>query len=522
MIAETIRGTFAALTIDPIHPRDPALIKMFGLGRGTAAGVAVDEEKAVGYPPFWRGVNIICNGVAKPGVAVYRRLSNDEREKDRRHPAHPLLTRKPNRYLQSGEFRRLLQFWALTWGNGCAWIRRNNAGQPIDIWPLLPDRTTAHVVDDQNQEVQDSYGDGSRLVYVSRVAGKPVTFPAEDVIHIHGLGFDGYSGYPVVELMKESLGLGIAAQEYGSRFFGNGATASGIVMAPPGMKPEQMGEYSRAIKEGSEGLGKAHKLLVLGNGTEFKQLTIPPEHAQFLQTREFQTRDVANIIGVQSHKLGDPTRTSYNSLEQSNQEHLDDDLDPWLQTWEDECGDKLLAESEKESDSHYVEFNRSSLIRMDAAAKAASYSSGRQWSYLSANDIRKMENMPPIEGGDVYLAPANMVPTTMLGTMTAPPITDDPPEPSDTEAALIAHEIGRLRRQVAKAASVAAGKGPKEYGAFLERIAGWAEQPECIADRLQAVADDLSATFGAFAEPPYTSANFADAVTKESERLLAE
>ncbi len=522
MIAELLRGVFSATTFDPIHARDPALVKMFGLGRGTHSGVQVDEQKALGYPPFWRGVNLICNGVSKPKLYVYERVGDDDRTKAKMHAAYPILARKANKRMTAVTFRRLLQLWALTWGNGCAWIRRNNAGEPLDLWPLLPDRTTAHAVGPDGQPVVGSSDEDTRVVYVTTIGGEKFTAQAEDVLHIKGLSYNGYVGVPVVEIMRESLGLGMAAEEYGARFFGGGANSSGVLMAPPGMKPEQMDEYRRAVQEGVQGLGKSHKIMVLGNGADYKQLSIPPEHAQFLQTREFQTKDVANILGVQSHKLGDSTRTSYASLEQSNQEHLDDDLDPWFVNWEAECSDKLLTEEQKETETHYVEFNRSSLIRLDATAKASSYAAGRQWGYFCANDIRRMENLPPIEGGDVYLSPANMLPSDSLGMMTAPPVTEEPPAQQNNALAdeLIGHEIGRLERQVGKAAIASAKKGPREYAEFLDKIPGWASEPACIADVLAKRAGELSAIFGRLAEPPYTAANYTAAVEIEATKLL--
>ena len=285
----------------------------------------------------------------------------------------------------------------------------------------------------------------SRISYRTVIGGKPFTMLAENVLHIRGLSFDGLWGWPVVDLLRETFGLGLGAREMGARFFGQGMVAAGIIMVPHALDEEAEANLRRSLALQTESMDQKHRLMLLEEGAKFEKLTIDPEQAQFLQTRQFEIREIANVIGIQAHKLGDTTRTSFASLEQANQEHLDDDLDPWLVAWEEECWDKLLTEEEKLTGSHFVEFNRRALLRADLAARSSHYASGRQWGYYSANDIRRFESLDTIgEKGDVYLQPANMAPA---GEEPPPPVVQqpapnapptDPTDSADQLAALLA------------------------------------------------------------------------------------
>lgn len=487
MIAEALGmllPTGAATTIDGAHPRDPVLARWLGRGSKTAAGVDVDERKVLGYPAFFRGVNLLANGVGKLPLNVYR-YTRDGKTKAKEHAAYRLLRRKPNRYRTAGVFKRLLTSQPLSWGNGYAYIDRDGGGRPRELIPLLPDRTRPVIL--RGGGVSLNPADEGKLVYTTRVAGRQHNLLPENVLHIRGLGGDGLVGYSVVDLLKESLGLGMAAREFGARFFGQGATSSGIVTMPSGMEEEAEERFIKSVREGTAGLGKAHLLMVLEEGSTWTATTIAPEAAQFLQTREFEVREVALILGCQPHKLGDPTRKSYNSLEQSNQEHLDDGLDPWLNAWEEECEDKLLSEREKDEETHFIEFNRNAVVRTNLAARTMHYASGRQWGYYSANDIRRMENQDTIgPQGDVYLQPGNM---SAAGTLAADERgkggrgeggneeeeDEDLDEDTSRERNLrIAHRgllvdgLERVARRIAHQATREAAKGARPFCAWLE------------------------------------------------------
>jgi len=413
MIVDALSAVFrgAATTVDPLHPKDPALAKLFGLGSRVSSGVTVDEHKVLGYPAVFRGVRILGNGVAKIRPLIYARTDKGKRRATE-HPAYRLVTRKAHPLIRAATLRRTLLHHALLWGNAYAAIYRDQAGRVLEMVPLLPDRTSLVRIDGGEVMLDASRRSArGRLMYTTNIRGTQRNILPENVLHIRGLSFNGLDGVPVVEILKESLGLGMAAREFGSRFFGQGAVASGVVSMPGRLGEAAQEVFRKSIKEAHQGLGRAHLFMVLEDGAKFESMTVPPEHAQFLQTREFEIREVANIVGVQPHKLGDPSRKSYASLEQSNQEHIDDDLDPWFSEFEEEFTEAVLTEREKESDTHFVEFNRSALFRANLAARTAHYASGRQWGYYSPNDVRRFENQDDIgPQGDVYLVPRNMQP----------------------------------------------------------------------------------------------------------------
>ena len=528
MIAKALGGLFAATSLDPVHPRDPAIAKMLGVGMTTNSGVRVDEDKALGYPPFWRGVNLICNGLKKTDIYIYRRVGPDNRELAERHPSFKLLYESPDagRWMGAGTFRQTMTHNALVWGNGCAHIDRERGTDAKRITILPPDRTSMTYGDFNAAGRFEFNSEGTKYYFVRQQSGAVIYFPGDEVLHIKGLSPDGGWGYSVVDKLKESLGVGVAARDFGARFFGQGGVGAGLLFMPPGMDPEQQTEFVRAIKENHQGLGNAHKFLVLDSETKYEQMTIPQEHAQFLETRQFEIREVANILGVQPHKLGDATRTSYASLEQANQEHLDDTLDPWFTAWEEECELKLLSESDRQT--HYCEFNRESLMRMDHAAKTSSFTAGRNGGWFSVNDIRKMMNLPPIPNGDVYLSPLNMAPSDGNVIETEP---DDSEEEDArqqlddnalTASELTANEVRRQLTFAAKLAKKKAATGNAAFCEFLDSLKSWRREPACIAKQLDKAFSQMHAELNAYTEPPYSASNLTNNVTANVDNIAGE
>ena len=441
MITDALVGAVkgAALNVDLSHPRDPALARSFAVPRGNVAGVPVTEDSALGLASFWRGCNIISNGVAKPPAVIRRRTEKGSQVADD-HPHFHLVHEQANPFNSACDLRRVLQLHALLWGNGMAMLNRVGAVATEAI-PLLPDRTGMAVVTDAGNKIVNGGGidrsqPGLTIKYVTNVGPNPVVIDPSDVIHIRGLSYNGLWGFPVVELLADTIGSAIAPRDYGARMFSQGALSSGILFMPPGLSEEHQERFVQAVQTGSTGLGKAHRWMVLEEGADFKPLNLPAEHAQMLATMEHKTRDIANVIGIQPHKLGDTARKSYNSLEQSNQEHLDDDLDPWLQKWEEELSIKLLSQKERAEHTHFVEMDRKSLQRTNLAAMTSHVAAWRQWGIYSANDGRALQGLNDIgEQGDVYMVPSNMVPAKALTgdmTMASPPPTIGP-EPTEPE-----------------------------------------------------------------------------------------
>jgi len=393
MIAQGLKGFFSAISIDGTHPRDPALARLLGFGSRTVSGADVTPEKALGLPAYFRAVNLLANPVAKLPMIV-NRLTIEGEIPDKDHAAYPLLKRKANDEMTADTFKKTLQAHALNWGNGVAWIRRDGAGRPVELIPLLPDRTS--LVRLRNGVPDRNVQSAGQLMYFSRIAGELRSFLPENILHIMGLSFNGLWGYPIVELLKESLGEAIAVRTFGATFFGQGAVPSGVVTMPTGMDDEEDKEnFLVELNKKHAGLGSQHRVLLLEENAKWTSTTIPPEAAQFLQTREMNVRDIANIVGVQPHKLGDPSRKSYNSLEQSNQEQKEDNIDPWLCVWEKEAEDKLLTEDEKRNETHEIKFNRDSLEFVSMKDKTDSVIKLHNNSFIDKDEGRKRIGLPP-------------------------------------------------------------------------------------------------------------------------------
>jgi HK97 family phage portal protein len=521
MIADVLAGGFAALKLDGSNPRDPAISRMLGLGAYTDSGVAVSATKVLGYPAVFRAVNIIGNGVAKCRPIIYKR-NGEGKERATKHPAYRYITRRPNRWMSAGLFRKTLTAHALLWGNGIAHVDRNGAGRPIEYLPLLPDRT-GMAIRGSNISPDSPIPADAEVMYWTMVGGQIRWILPENILHIRNLTFNGLWGFSVIEILKETFGLGLAAREYGAKFFGQGASPAGLIYMPPGMTDEiSQNNFIAGIRAGSEGLGKSHRFMILEEGAKAEKWSASPADSQLLATREFEIREIAAAVGCQPHKLGDPTRKSYNSLEQSNQEHLDDDLDPWFGVWEESLEETALSERELEDDTHFVEFNRKALMRTNLAARSAHYASGRQWGYYSVNDIRGFENENPIgREGDVYLVPSNMVPADKLDQVfdqqqQAIPSDQVPgngsEEPDDdTEVAkrradynaLAMHECRRFVTRICKQAQAKSGD-VRDYLEFLDAIPSQCIDPAPIRHILADIGSHLSDSLNVIVPPGET------------------
>ena len=389
--------------VNPVPAAPPQAINLrdgetwrniFGGGK-TSSGVNVDHKTTIGYPPFWRGVNLLANGVSGLPVNVYRR-TGDDREVAKTHPAHRMVKYRASSIMRASKFRKTMQGHALLFGNGFAYIERDERERPKNLWILNP------------QAMIVRYMDGE-LWYATTINGEPRKFPGRNILHITGLSHDGVVGYSAVDLMAEALGVGMAAQRFGGKFFGQGANMSGLLMVPGHFNEEKIRNTLAAWGEMNEGLSNAHKVALLQDGVKFQQLTINPEQAQFLQTRDFEVRStVANILGVPPHLLGDDSRTSHSSLEQENQSFLVHSLGPWLHEWEGELTAKLLSEREIERDTHYIEFNREAAVQMQFKEKIEGFRVELETGIASLNEVRKKLNMPSIgPDGDRRYRPAN-------------------------------------------------------------------------------------------------------------------
>ena len=403
-------------------------------GTTTEAGVRVTPMIAIGQPAIWRAICLISGDVAKLPFQPYERLGDNGKRKATNHPAYKLLRRKANPLMTAFNFRRTITFHALLHGNGCAAIIRDPMGAPSELLLLDPTETCLAVIE-------------GMLWYITKIGDGLVAIQGDDVLHIMGLSHNGLWGLNVAEVFAEAFGLGVAARKFGSKFFGEGSQMSGVLMVPGHFSEEKIKFTMAAWNEMHRGLTNAHRVALLQDGSKFQPLTIAPETAQFLQTRQFEIREVANVFGVPPHKLGDDSRTSHNSLEQEDANYIDESLDPWLVQHETQGDVKLLTEREQQEESHFCEFNRNARLRTDATTRGEFYMKLFGTGGLSTNDILRLENMPTIGPiGDQRFRPGNFLPLD-APAQTAP---GAPPQAQAALKACLVDRLDRLQRIEAK------------------------------------------------------------------------
>jgi HK97 family phage portal protein len=389
------------------------MFDFFGGSPETKAGATVNEKTAMYYSTVFACVRIIAETIASLPLHVYRKLPNEGKERAFSHPLYSVLHDIGNSEMASFIVRETMQAHISTWGNGYAEIEFNNAGYPIALWPMRPDRTIV-----EREKMLGDIGDrrsGPLIYRYTFGTGEQVILPTENVLHIPGLGFDGIKGYSPIRMARETIGLGLATEEFGARFFGDG-THPGAIVEHPGVLSDSAHKHLKSqLSEKHAGLGKSHRLMLLEEGMKLQSLGIPPEDAQFLETRKFQKAEIAGIYRVPPHMIGDLEKATFSNIEQQSLEFVRDTIRPWCVRWEQCMYMKLLTTLEHKK--YYIEHLVDGLLRGDIASRYSAYSVGRQWGWLSADDIREKENMNPLpdEQGKKYLTPLNMVASDQTG-----------------------------------------------------------------------------------------------------------
>ena len=312
--------------------------------------------------------------------------------------------------MSSFVFRETLMTHLLLWGNAYAQIIRNGKGEVIALYPLMPDRMTVN----RDSKGQLYYEYTVSMDDAPTVKGSLVRLQPSDVLHIPGLGFDGLVGYSPIAMAKNAIGMAIACEEYGAKFFANGAAPGGVLEHPGTIKdPQRVRESWQSTFGGS---GNANKIAVLEEGMKYTPIGISPEQAQFLETRKFQINEIARIFRVPPHMVGDLEKSSFSNIEQQSLEFVKYTLEPWLVRWEQSIQRALFSPEEKKR--YFAKFNVEGLLRGDYASRMSGYATARQNGWMSANDIRELENLdriPTEDGGDLYLINGNMLPLGNAG-----------------------------------------------------------------------------------------------------------
>ena len=371
---------------------------------GTASGKVVNERTSMQTTAVYACIRVLAEAVASLPLHVYRYVPNAGKEKLPGHILYSILNDAPNPEMTSFVFRETLMSHLLLWGNAYAQIIRNGRGEVLALYPLLPNKMDVSRA--KNGElIYGYYRDADENGINSK--GGHVTLRKHEVLHIPGLGFDGLVGYSPIAMAKNAIGMSLATEEYGATFFANGASPGGVLEHPGVIKDvERVKESWNSAYQGS---GNANRVAVLEEGMKFQSIGIPPEQAQFLETRKFQLNEIARIFRVPPHMVGDLDRSSFSNIEQQSLEFVKYTLDPWVVRWEQSLTQALLLPSEKQK--LFIRFNLEGLLRGDYESRMNGYATGRQNGWMSANDIRELEDMnriPVEEGGDLYLVNGNM------------------------------------------------------------------------------------------------------------------
>lgn len=364
----------------------------------TPSGKTVNERTALQTTAVYACVRILSETIASLPLHTYR-YTDKGKDKALDHPLYYLLHSEPNKEMTSFVFRETLMSHLLLWGNAYAQIIRDGRGRVLSLYPLLPDKMSVDrsITGEITYQYQTDRG-----LYVLR---------SEEVLHIPGLGFDGLIGYSPIAMAKNAIGMAIATEEYGATFFANGANPGGVLEHPGIVKdPKRLRDSWNAVYQGS---GNAHRIAVLEEGVKFSPIGIPPDQAQFLETRKFQINEIARIFRVAPHLLADLEKSSFSNIEQQSLEFVKYTLDPWVIRWEQAIQKALFLPSEKQQ--FFVKFNLDGLLRGDYQSRMNGYAIGIQNGFLSPNDARSLENLNAIENGDVFAVNGNMVKLEDIG-----------------------------------------------------------------------------------------------------------
>jgi HK97 family phage portal protein len=370
------------------------------IGGRTKSGVSINEETALKYLTVFACVSLISGDIARLPLKLYRRNPDESKTRILDHPLSDILHNAPNKDTTSFHFREAAQNHLLLWGNTYAEIKRENYGNRIAGLAQITKPGQMSIKKEKKgvyYEWHDKKGKHRKL--------------KKDIFHIAGFGFNGLVGMSMIKLAREAIGLGLAAEEFGSTYFGEGTHPAGIYEMD-GFLGDNKEQFVKALKKGYAGLGKSHSIMIAEGGAKYKPLTIPLEDAQFLQTRDHQKIEICGMYHVPPHKIAlHGQNSNYNNLEQENAGYVDSCLMHWIVRWEQSIALQLLTPTERKSGG---------LLRGDSQARGEYYNKLFQVGALSPNNILAKENMNPVEGGDQHFVQLNMIPLNMAGTFAQP------------------------------------------------------------------------------------------------------
>lgn len=373
-------------------------------GQQSNSGVEVDEESSLRISAVYACVKVIAETIASLPLVLLKELSNGDNEKAKQHPLYSVLHDSPNSEMTSFTFREMLMTNLLLWGNAYALIKRDANGHVVELYPL---KSKNMVVE------RDAVTNAIKYTYTNN-KGITKTYKPKQVLHIPAFTFDGIVGVSPITYAREAMGLSLATEEFGARFFGNGARPGGVLEHPGVVKdPEKLRDSWNKVYQGTQ---NSHKVAVLEEGMKYHEIGMSPEDSQFLQTRAFQINEICRIFRVPPHMIGDLSRSTFSNIEHQSIDFVVHTIRPWVARWEQAITRSLLNDEEKTI--YYARFNVNGLMRGDFNSRMSGYAIARQNGWMSANEIRALEDMnkiPDGQGGDLYLLNGNMISAIKAG-----------------------------------------------------------------------------------------------------------
>lgn len=467
-------------------------------GRSTLSGETVSNDNAYQLSTVFACIRAISEDIGKLPLKLYKNVSPRGKQPLPNNRIYKLLHDQPNPEMTAMTFRQVLTAHALGWGNGYANIERAIDGSVLWLWPLRPDRIRVYRLED------------GRIWYEIRTDDDKIGWLRDDnVLHIHGLGFDGLIGYNVIRYARECLGAAVAVQKYAASLYGNSVCAAGILTHPASLKKEAQDRLRKSFEK-YRGAKNAHRLMILEEGMSFTQTSIPPEEAQFLETRQFGVPEICRWFRMPPHKVADLSRATFSNIEHQALEYVGDTLMPWFVRWEQEIWRKLLSDEEK-AKGMFVRHVAQGLLRGDISTRYQAYQTGRNWGWLSADDVRELEDMNPLpdEQGEKYLIPLNM---KDAAEPEAEVIVDTKPDTEEVFGAIVLDAAERVASAEAREIGKVAARAQEDYEKFNNWVTNFFNNH---AGYIRQVLELVSAAWSEYADTKFCLAVIVDQLVTE-------
>lgn len=382
------------------------VLELLGTTTTANTGASITPSTALYNVAVFACVRILAETISSLPLLLYERMAGGGKRRAENHRLYSLLHDAPNPEMTRSEMWEALIGHLALRGNAYCEIEYDGSGRPRALWPLNPDHMTVLRVD-------------GNLLYEYQVKGTPTRLLPQYIMHLRGLGSDGVMGYSPITLAREAIAIGLAAEEYGARFYANDSRPGGILTYPGKLSPTAASNLKTSWEAAHKGLSNAQRVAILEEGITWQQIGIAPEEAQFLETRKFQVTEIARMFRIPPHMLADLERATFSNIEHQSIEFVVHTIRPWLVRIEQRINQSLLTETEQRR--YFAEHLVDGLLRGDIQSRYQAYATARQNGWMSANDIRALENQNPIPNGDIYLVPLNMIPADQAGGIRALP-----------------------------------------------------------------------------------------------------